>query len=177
MSSSPRYAPFPLRHRLSAVACVAVALFSLACDTRPPGPVTPTPTAAPIVFATEVPTPTLVRFPFDAPGAGPVTPTLARIAVLTPSPTSASAAVAAASDSPTALVYIANTGGQGATLRQTPSGESMGILPEGTSLTPTGREEQADGRTWKEERGLDGRVGWIAAEFVTINFQAAQPPA
>ena len=168
-----------LRHelisRFSLFAVVVV--FMTACMSPTRSTATPTPTSARIVFATEVPTPTLIRFPAES---GLTTPTLARVAVLTPSPTRASAAVAATLDAAPGYAYVANTGGEGATMRRTPGGASMGIVIEGGIISPTGRDEQVDGRAWSEVRTTDGRVGWIAAEFVAsapVGAESSRPEA
>jgi hypothetical protein len=73
-------------------------------------------------------------------------------------------------------VYVANTGGDGLSLRRTPasSGEQIAVLPEGTELTPTGQEQQADGRRWRQVRDTEGREGWVAADFVSASV-AAEP--
>jgi hypothetical protein len=102
------------------------------------------------------------------------------VAVLTPSATRASAAVAATLDASPGYAYVANTGGEGATMRRTPGGESMGIVIEGAIVTPTGRDAQVDGRTWSEIRTTDGRVGWISAEFVAsapVGTESSRPEA
>lgn len=65
-------------------------------------------------------------------------------------------------------LYIANTGGQGAVLRaEPPTGARVAGLRDGTSVTPQGDELEAGGRRWVRVRDPDGRLGWIAAEFLT----------
>ena len=44
-------------------------------------------------------------------------------------------------------------------VRRTPGGDSLGLVIEGTVVTPTGREEQAEGQTWREVKVPDGRLG------------------
>jgi hypothetical protein len=147
--------------RISPLAVLVLLVTGCMSPTR--SPASPTPASARIVFATELPTPTLIRFPADS---ASVTPTLARVAVLTPSATRAAAAVAATLDASPGYAYVANTGGEGATMRRAPGGESMGVVIEGAIITPTGRDTQVEGRAWREVQTTDGRVGWIAAEFV-----------
>jgi hypothetical protein len=128
-----------------------------------PGSPTPAPVStAPVVFATS--SPAAVQTPFQASTPIPPPPTRTPLAIPTPMPTAQRP------------VYVANTGADGLTLRKTPApdGERIALLPDGTALTPTGREEQTDGRRWREVRDAQGQVGWVAAEFVTA---AAPAPA
>lgn len=116
---------------------------------------------APIVFATASPQPTLITA-FPTPIPPPATATSVRAAIPTPAP------------APPRPLYVANTGGDGLALRGSPSsgGERIAVLPEGTTLTPTGPEEQTDGRRWRQVRDPQGREGWVAADFLS-----ASPPA
>lgn len=117
-------------------------------------PPTPAPVStAPIVFATAVP----VTVPTSNPTAIPPPPTATRPVIPTPAP---------AAPRP---VYVANTGGDGATFRKTPGpeGERIDILRDGTALTPLGPEQQAGGRGWRQVRDTQGREGWVAAEFLS----------
>src|SRR4051812_596667 len=107
-----------IRHLSTAVlATVATAMIVVGCAAPPRVDPTPTLTAAPIVFATAAPTPTLIRV---SPDAASAKPTLASQAVRTATATRAATAVAAARDAQSTSVRVANTGGQGVTLRQEP---------------------------------------------------------
>ena len=138
-----------------------------ACTSPPPTPAAPTPTSAPIVFATPAPTPTLVRPGQESPTPGP---TSVGQAVRPPTATRASAAVATAISSrgsPSAAVYVVNTDRQGVTVRQTPGGAPMGVIPEGTAVSLTGEEQRVDGRLWKQVKTSNDSLGWVAAEFLS----------
>jgi len=138
-----------------ALAAVAVVLLATAC--APFGSTVPTPTPAnpaPVVLATAVPTPQLaVRLS--------PTPSVTLVAVALP---------------PTATpvpeirpVYVSGTGADGLTLRRTPSsgGEPIAVMRDGTPLTPTGQDQQADGRLWRQVKDAQGREGWVAADFLS----------
>ena len=49
----------------------------------------------------------------------------------------------------------------------------MGVLPDGTPLTPTGELQQVDGRRWIKVTDAQGRDGWVAAEFLTPDAPAS----
>jgi len=134
---------------------LVVLLASCRTTTVPPAsPTPPSPTSALAVSATSS--------PLATPTTAPPTATS-----LPPSPTATPAPQ---------VVYIANTDGEGANLRRTPgpAGERMGILPEGTALTPTGQQQEIDGRPWLEVRDQSGATGWVAGDFLS---QAPPPPA
>ncbi|HRV96344.1 MAG TPA: SH3 domain-containing protein, partial [Anaerolineae bacterium] len=66
-----------------------------------------------------------------------------------------------------APAVIANTDGQGLRLRWTPGGPIAGALPEGTIVDVLPQHEvDADGVDWVKVDVLDGRSGWVAAEYV-----------
>jgi hypothetical protein len=70
--------------------------------------------------------------------------------------------------------YVASTESQGADFRRTPggSGERIRILPIGSLLTVTGKEQQVDGQPWKEVRDTTGVIGWVRAD----SLSATVPP-
>jgi hypothetical protein len=114
----------------------------------------------------------------------PVPPSVAPVAVATPSPTVTASSVP---PSPTSVpppkptvaaparppLYVANTGQDGLTLRRAPGGDRIAVLPDGSVVTPTGEEQQQQGRTWRQVKDDQGREGWVAADFLTAN---APPP-
>ena len=66
------------------------------------------------------------------------------------------------------LLWVANAGRDGVILRDAPgSGGRVVGLGDGVRLVPLGEEEHQGGRRWLRVRDPEGRVGWIAAEFVT----------
>jgi len=84
---------------------------------------------------------------------------------LPPQPTLAP--VTATPDLPHAIV--SGTQGIGLTIRETPGGAEVAILPEGTVLTLL--EEiplQQNGYLWQRVRTPDGDVGWAAEAFFTV---------
>lgn len=156
-----------------AVACARLLAASLALlvtsctELAPATAPTPAPVStAPIVFATAAP----VTVPTSNPTPIPPPPTATKPAIPTPAP---------AAPRP---VYVANTGGDGATFRKNPGpdGERIDILRDGTALTPLGPEQQAGGRVWRQVKDNQGREGWVAAEFLSSlpasTAAAAQSP-
>lgn len=64
---------------------------------------------------------------------------------------------------------IEETGGSGLTLRDTPGGNEIRILPEGTIVTLMEDEPaQLNGFTWRKVRVLGGEEGWVAQDFLAI---------
>src|SRR5262245_3474488 len=123
--------------RFVLVALLILMLFNTACFGAPPPP-TPTPTAVPVVAS-----------PPPLPAVAPTLPILAP--TLTPAPS---------------RLYVANTDGEGVTLRRDPAGEKITIWPDGTEIQTLGENRTVDGRTWTRVRDPEGTDGWMAAEFL-----------
>jgi hypothetical protein len=138
----------------AALAMLALALAACASSSRQAAP-----TAAPIVIATVAPTASAAA---TQPAPTPVPP---------PTP------AGPPTTQPSVSVYVTNTGGQGLTLRQTPGGTSIGVLPDGSALTTTGDEQPAGDRLWRKVRDGQGREGWVAAEFLTTESPQAATPS
>jgi uncharacterized hydrophobic protein (TIGR00271 family) len=120
-------------------------------------PPTFTPTAAP--GATSTPTATLA--PTHTPIPSSPTPTATATPSVTPSPT--------ATSTPTPVIaYIANTGGLGIYLRETPGGKIIGSLPQGSAVQILYERQKFNGLEWIEVRDLFNRVGWLQAQFLII---------
>jgi hypothetical protein len=73
---------------------------------------------------------------------------------------------------PTSIIcraQITDTGGNGLTLRVSPGGEEIVVLPEGSLVTLLEDEPvSAGGFTWRLVRVTGGGEGWVAQEFLTI---------
>jgi hypothetical protein len=65
-------------------------------------------------------------------------------------------------------VRVANTDGQGVSLRERPgvSGRRLTVATEGTRLVVIGADVQADGHTWRNVKAPNGTAGWVASEYV-----------
>jgi len=152
----------PLTRALTAgLFVIAVAL--VACGSPPPRPVTPTPTAAPIVFATAPPTFTPLGGPPATP-TRPSTPTRTLVVQATRSLATPTPLVSPVTGSST--LYVTNTDGLGVAIRDAPGGAPVRVVGEGTALTATGEEQISEGRLWKEVKDTAGNVGWVAADFL-----------
>jgi len=82
-------------------------------------------------------------------------------------PTPSPAPVTATPDLPHAIVT--NTRGVGLTVRNTPGGAEVAIVPDGTVLTLLPQEPRsAGGFTWQQVRTPAGDEGWAATDFFTI---------
>lgn len=64
---------------------------------------------------------------------------------------------------------VANTGGDGLTLRSEPStnAQIITVLPDGQRLTEVGPGRNSEGRDWLNVRDEKGNTGWVAAEFAS----------
>ena len=64
---------------------------------------------------------------------------------------------------------VEGTAGSGLTLRDTPGGEEIIILPEGTLLTVLETEPVvANNFTWRNVRTVAREEGWVVEDFLTI---------
>lgn len=125
---------------------------------------TPTPTATPTPSATPTPPPSATATPIPT-----------ATATQTPTPSFTSTPTQTATPSPTSTetltptpvpAVIANTGGLGAFLRDAPGGKVIAALPEGTPVEILYRRETANNIEWVEVRDAQGRIGWVAAQFL-----------
>lgn len=121
---------------------------------------------------TPTPTPTATQTPSATPSATATsTPTATATQTLTPTATPTSTQTATPSPTPTETptpvpAVIANTGGLGAFLRDAPGGKVIAALPEGTPVAILYRREIANNMEWVEVRDAQGRIGWVAAQFL-----------
>ncbi len=110
------------------------------------------PTRTPTLTSTPTGLPTVTNTP---------TATLRPTRTQTPTPTS--------TFTPTAvLAYIANTGGKGVFVYDSPQGKIITSLAEGWPIQILYRREIVKGYEWLEIRQLDGKVGWVPAIYVSI---------
>jgi hypothetical protein len=63
---------------------------------------------------------------------------------------------------------VANAGDPGVRLRETPGGTEIDFLKDGTVLEifPEPQVKTDDGITWQKVRDPQGRLGWVAAEYI-----------
>jgi hypothetical protein len=80
----------------------------------------------------------------------------------------AQAAAQATQDYAGPAVRVANTEGQGVSLRESPSATArrVAVVPEGGRLVVIGDDTAAGGRTWRNVKTASGLVGWVAADFL-----------
>lgn len=125
-------------------------------------PPTPTPTITRTPTPTPGPSPTLTATSTNTPTSTPTfTPTLTATHTPTPTPTFTPTPISA---------RIANTGGAGAFMRDTPGrqGKVVTALSEGTPMQILYRRESVNGEEWVEVRDLLGRTGWVMAQFLQV---------
>ncbi len=124
------------------------------------------PVAAPSVAVLPPSTPLV---PVAAPGITP-SPSLAAPKPAPPAPAgSPPAAKPEAAAAPAAeRVRVANTGGDGANLRERPSSSSTRIksLRDGTVLEIVGANQEAEGEVWRNVRDASGASGWIVSDYL-----------
>ena len=63
---------------------------------------------------------------------------------------------------------VSGTGGDGLSLRITPSATALRIktMPEGASVEALGPEQSAEGRAWKQVKDTSGATGWAASQYL-----------
>ncbi len=88
-----------------------------------------------------------------------------------PSPT-VDAAIPTATPTPILCrAIVEGTSGNGLTLRDTPGGAEITVLPEATFVTLVQEEapQEANGLTWRKVRdNISGDEGWVAADFLSL---------
>lgn len=87
----------------------------------------------------------------------------------TPSPTSLTPQPTITPTPVVCRAVVEGTGGNGLYLRDTPQGEQLIILPDGTLLTVLeDAPVEAGGVIWRKVRAIGGEEGWAAETFLTI---------
>lgn len=69
---------------------------------------------------------------------------------------------------PEVRYVVANTEGQGVSMRAEPSTSANVVekLAEGTEVVEIGQERNNDSRVWRNIRTADNKEGWIASDFL-----------
>lgn len=108
--------------------------------------------------------------PEGAGGPQVTTPTpMLEIFPPTPEPTSLTPEAEASPTPAVCRAVVEGTSGNGLTMRDSPNGEGLAILAEGTLLTVLEDEPvQAGELTWRRVRAVGGDEGWVADAFLTI---------
>jgi uncharacterized hydrophobic protein (TIGR00271 family) len=135
--------------------------------TPTPGPTsTATRTASPTW--TDTPSPTASPTPSDTPTLTPsATATATPTATTTPTPTLTPTLTPSVTPTPAPVsAVIGGTGGQGVRLRWTPAGTIAGVLREGDQVEILYARQIVDDLEWVNVRDRDGRVGWVAVQYV-----------
>ena len=143
------------------VALALTVIPTIRLDPFVPPTFTPTPTPGP----TSTPTPTSTPSPTPTPSPAPTdtpTPTPTLTPTSTPTPTPAPTLTPAP-----VVAVVSGTGGRGLLLRWTPGGAIAGTLREGERVEILYRSETTDDVEWVQVRDEQGRIGWVAAEYVT----------
>lgn len=124
----------------------------------PAATATPSPTAA---APQESPTPTR---------SATATPTRSQPTPTSPVPTATPPPPPTATLTPEPLTATV-TSGVGVYLRAEPTveGSELEYLPDGVTLFVLEGEQTADDLVWQQVQTEEGQVGWVAADFITIN--------
>ncbi len=71
---------------------------------------------------------------------------------------------------PPAKAVVTNAGEFGLRIRETPGGNQIDFLADGTVLEiiPEPQVKTDDGITWQKVRDPQGRVGWVSTEYIVI---------
>ena len=71
---------------------------------------------------------------------------------------------------PIAKAVVTNAGEGGLRIRETPGGNQIDFLQDGTVLDviPEPQVKTDDGITWQKVRDPQGRVGWVSTEYIVI---------
>lgn len=128
------------------------------------GAASPSPTLAPTQVQATLPVPTVAVTQEPV-----VQPT-----VTSPPPTPSPEATAAPTETP-APVTATVSSGVGVWLRGAPSttGEQLEWLLDGTIVTLMEGQQTADDLLWQQVRTEDGREGWVARNFLSVNEEPA----
>jgi uncharacterized hydrophobic protein (TIGR00271 family) len=133
----------------------------------------------PLVPPTLTPTPQLDATATPAPTATPTPrPTATPTATPTPRPTVSASptSIPISTATPVAYGVVGATGGRGVKLRRSPGDATViTALRDGVLVQIVGQRTLDDGRAWSEVVLPDGRVGWIATNYL-VHYQTFVAP-
>ena len=138
---------------------------------------TSTPTDTPVPLT---PTPSATVAPTNTPV--PLTPTPSATVAPTNTTGPSPSTVTATTTVDRTIYYVANTDGEGVNIRRTPDlGDRIKAWPDGTQMVRVGPSVTVESRIWENVRDPDGTVGFIPAQYLITEQQAAatraaQPP-
>ena len=121
--------------------------------------------AVPAIGTPAVPAPGGLPFGSPSPSPSPAGVTVSPLPSPSPAPGTVGQPPAGVTGE---RVRVVNTGGQGASMRERPSGTAtrIKVVIDGTVLDVIGPDQQAEQRGWRNVRDSTGATGWIAAEFL-----------
>ncbi|MFZ6027703.1 MAG: DUF389 domain-containing protein [Chloroflexota bacterium] len=132
------------------------------------------PLVPPTLTATFTPTKTFTLGPSPT-STSTRTPT--STATVTPSVTSTSSLMPTPTETPTPTLtftptpifaYVDTPGNSGVYLRETPAGQKIVWLPDGTPVLILYQRQIANDRAWIEVRNVLNQTGWVPAEYLVI---------
>lgn len=126
-------------------------------------PPAPTGASAAAPTATSTPQPAPSATPLPTPSAT-LQPSPIALPSATPKPTAAVAAPTAPAGPSYAV--IGATGGRGVNVRLAPGGALVAVQRDGTVVQLLSETQSVDGLFWREVVLADGRVGWIAVDYL-----------
>jgi hypothetical protein len=142
------------RGRLSAFGLLVLAAILFAVDVGGSAIANPPPT----------PTPTLTPTPTSPP------PTIGPSPTPTPPPTATPTQAPASPTPQPQTATVTGAGSLGLRLRDAPNGNLIDYLPDGTVVTLLdGTATTDDGLEWRQVIDSQGREGWVAVLYITVN--------
>ena len=150
------------RSRVTALALGGVAIVLLAINLAGGGSAASVIGGSPTVTPTRTPRPTLTMLP--ATREALVATREAVVATLLPT------ATPTVPPAPPQRAIVVNAGEPGLRLRQTPNGQEIDFLKDGTVLDLITEPQVTtdDGITWQKVRDPQGREGWVSTSYIAV---------
>jgi hypothetical protein len=147
------------RSRVTALALGGVAIVLLAINLASGGSAANVMGVSPTVTSTRTPRPMLTMLPTTREAVVATREAVAATLLPTASPTA-----------PPQRAIVVNAGEPGLRLRQTPNGQEIDFLKDGTvlDLITEPQVTTADGITWQKVRDPQGREGWVATSYIAV---------